>query len=717
MPTLHATDEAVEAILAHAGAEVILAVPLGLGKPNALVNALYRRVAADPARRLTICTALSLVVPTASSFLERRFLKPFVERHFGRGHAPLEYVAAMRADRLPANVCVREFYFQSGTMLGSRAAQSDHVNLNYTHVARDLAVAGINTIVQLVARRGEGADASFSLASNPDVTLDLLDAIAATGGRRPFVVGVVCTTMPFLGGDAVVGAAFFDALVDEPATDQRLFALPREDVDDVEHAIGLHASTLVRDGGSLQIGIGALSDALVHALLLRQHDNAAYRDVLATIDADATEASRACGGVGRFERGLYGSSEMVMDGFMHLRRGGILTRRVFRDATLQRVVDAGTIGDPLRSGDATRLREAGVLPARLDATALVRLVAIGVLPAGSRVDGGHVHVAGFAPIPVDLDAPGALAALDGALAGTRLRGGRYLHGGFFLGSVALYDWLRELRGEDHEGLEMGRISTINALDRDDPLLAALQRRDARYFNTCMMATPLGAAVSDALDDGRVVSGVGGQYNFVALGHAVAGGRSILMLRSTRTEHGRTTSNLRWNYGHTTIPRHLRDIFVTEYGVADLRGRSDRECVEAMLAIADARFQDGLVEAAIAARKLPRDFRVPDAWRRNTPGGLAARLGPARRRGVLPDWPFGSDFDAVERELLPVLGRLRALSRSRRGWPALAAALWRGGPPAPAALARMGLDAPRGWRERAFARLLRAALAHATDPQA
>ncbi len=715
MPTLHATDDAVEAILAHAGAEVILATPLGLGKPNALINALYRRVAADPTRRLTICTALSLAVPTASSFLERRFLEPFVERHFGRDHTPLEYVAAMRADRLPANIRVREFYFQSGAMLGSRAGQSDHVNLNYTHVARDLADAGINAVVQLVARRGEGARAGFSLASNPDVTLDLVDAIAAAGGARPFVVGVVCATMPFLGGDALVDAAFFDALVDEPATDRRLFALPREDVDDVEHAIGLHASTLVRDGGTLQIGIGALSDALVHALLLRQRDNAAYREILAAIGADGTEASKAAGGVERFERGLYGSSEMVMDGFMHLRRGGILTRRVFADVTLQRVLDAGVIGDPLRSGDAMRLRETGVLPARLDAAAVARLVAIGVLPLDSRVDAGHLHAGGLGPIPADLDAPGALSTLDAALAGRRLRGGRYLHGGFFLGSVPLYDWLRELQGEDHEGLEMGRISTINALDRGDPVLAAVQRREARFFNTCMMATPLGAAVSDALDDERVVSGVGGQYNFVALGHALAGGRSILMLRSTRAEHGRTTSNLRWNYGHTTIPRHLRDIFVTEYGIADLRGRSDRECVEAMLAIADARFQDALVEAAIAARKLPRDFRVPDAWRRNTPGDLAARLGPARGRGVLPDWPFGSDFDPVERELLPVLGRLRVLSRSWRGRLALAAALSRGGPPAPAALARMGLATPRGWRERAFTRLLRAMLARTAHP--
>jgi len=84
---------------------------------------------------------------------------------------------------------------------------------------------------------------------------------------------------------------------------------------------------------------------------------------------------------------------------------------------------------------------------------------------------------------------------------------------------------------------MTRVSDINQLYGGREALDAVQRRDARFFNTCMMATALGAAVSDALADGQVVSGVGGQYNFVAMAHALAGGRSILLLRSTRSGHG------------------------------------------------------------------------------------------------------------------------------------------------------------------------------------
>jgi hypothetical protein len=230
----------------------------------------------------------------------------------------------------------------------------------------------------------------------------------------------------------------------------------------------------------------------------------------------------------------------------------------------------------------------------------------------------------------------------------------------------------------------------------------------------MMATLLGAAVSDALEDGRVVSGVGGQYNFVAMAHAIAGGRSALLLRSTRSKGTKVESNIRWNYGHTTIPRHLRDIYVTEYGIADLRGRSDEACIRAMLAIADARFQDELADVARRAGKLVRDFRIPDAWRRNTPRDLATRMQPFASRGLFPTFPFGSDFNAIERRLLPALLWLKKNTADWRRWPAVLGALVSPGRPnqADEVLDRLGLAAPAGFGERVTARLVRGALARA-----
>src|SRR3546814_9225910 len=99
----------------------------------------------------------------------------------------------------------------------------------------------------------------------------------------------------------------------------------------------------------------------------------------------------------------------------------------------------------------------------------------------------------------------------------------------------------------------------------------------------MMTNLLGAATSDALDNGQVVSGVGGQYNFVAMAHALRESRSTLMLRAVRESGGKTRSYVVWTYGHTTIPRHLRDVAITEYGIADLRGRNDEACIRAILA--------------------------------------------------------------------------------------------------------------------------------------
>src|SRR5947208_7618149 len=157
---------------------------------------------------------------------------------------------------------------------------------------------------------------------------------------------------------------------------------------------------------------------------------------------------------------------------------------------------------------------------------------------------------------------------------------------------------------------MTGISYVNELHGDEEL-KRLQRRAARFVNTGMIVTLLGAVASDGLEDGRVVSGVGGQYNFVAMAHALEDGRSILMIQSTTEEGGSLESNIRWSYGHVTIPRHLRDLVVTEYGIAELRGHSDEEVATALVEIADARFQDDLLREAKRAGKVSKSYRIPD----------------------------------------------------------------------------------------------------------
>ena len=629
-------DTAVAWLLDRLPPTLHVGAPLGLGKPHRLLNALYARIEGDPARPLHLYTALSLDPPRPGAGLEGRFLGPFVQRHFGDDFPRLAYVDAMRRNALPAHVRVEEFYLQSGAMLASSQAQRYYASLNYTHVARALADRGVGAIVQKVATSPDGA--RLSLSSNTDLTQDTVDAVLARGMDRPLLVAEVDPHLPWLGGSAAVDASWFDLVVTPPAPHPGLFALPRQPVAAVDYAIGFHASTRVPDGGTLQIGIGALADALCHALALRHTDNPAYRRVLRALHSPRADDPS----LGPFDTGLYGCSEMINEGFKRLVEAGVIRRRVVDDLPLMRRLDEGTA----TADDLRRLENEG----------------------------------------------------------------EFLHGAFYLGSHDFYDWLRALPDDTRRGIGMRRISEVNELYGGNETLERLQRRDARFFNSCMMATALGAAVSDALDDGRVVSGVGGQYNFVAVAHALPDARSALMLRATRDGGSGAGSNIRWSYGHTTIPRHLRDLYITEYGVADLRGRSDEDCVIAMAAITDARFQRGLLEDARRNGKLAHGFAPPPDWSRNTPAALDDALAPLRRDGTLPDYPLGSDFTDVEQQLVRALSWLKARTATRRGLIAtLLHALATGHGGDPDALERMALTSPEGIKSRIEARLLALAL--------
>jgi acyl-CoA hydrolase len=650
-PRLDRLDDAVETLLASIDGPLRVAAPLGIGKPHRLLNALYTRMASDPSRPLHLYTALSLDPPTPANDLQRRFLAPFLSRQFGDDFPRLAYVDAMKRDALPAHIEVEEFYMQSGALLRSRQAQRRYASLNYTHVARAIADRGANVFVQKVAASADGR--RLSLSSNTDLTFDAVDAIVARGLPRPLMVAEVDPELPWIENGASVDAAYFDLVVTPPSPYPKLFALPRQPVADAEYAIGFFASTLVRDGGTLQIGIGALADALSHALVLRHTDNATYRRVLQALDPDIEghPAVIASGGLGPFDIGLYGCSEMINEGFRALVQAGVIRRKVVDDEALMRRIYGSEAGDG----------------------------------SASEAD---------------------LARLD--------REGEYLHGAFYLGSHEFYDWLRNLDDEARRGIGMRRVSEVNELYGGRESLERVQRRESRFFNTCMMATALGAAVSDALADGRVVSGVGGQYNFVAMAHALPCARSVLMLRATREEPGLPTiSSVVWNYGHTTIPRHLRDLYVSEYGIADLRGACDEDCVFTMAGIADARFQAPLLRSAYGHGKV--DSATPDAraLARNTPERLRAALAPFRADGSLPDYPLGSDFTLVEQRLVKALTWLKANTATRGAkLKTIARALFAPKATSPddlEALARMGYASPAGAGEALYAKLVTLAL--------
>ena len=149
--------DACDFIFKSVGPEVRLAAPLGLGKPNILLNHIYDHACANPKLQLRIYTALSLALPSVKEELGQLFFAPFAERHLGKNYPHLKYSQAAIQDKLPANVNVHEFYSQAGSALKSNHLQRNYQSVNYTHAAENVLRAEVNVIVQLIAKKGEGA--------------------------------------------------------------------------------------------------------------------------------------------------------------------------------------------------------------------------------------------------------------------------------------------------------------------------------------------------------------------------------------------------------------------------------------------------------------------------------------------------------------------------------------------------------------------------------
>ncbi len=714
-PAVYRNPESmVEDIIARVGKRVILGLPLGLGKPNHIVNAFFQRAKEDKSVHLTIATALSLEKPSWTSDLERRFLEPFVERMFG-GYPDLTYAKALRADAMPENVELIEFYFKPGSFVGVPRAQQNYISTNYTHASRDILDRGINVAAQLIREGVVDGSKKYSLSCNPEVSLELVPHMreADRQGRPTAILGQVNSQLPFMYGDAVVDPSEFDAVLDDPAYDFRLFGAPKMAVTTPDFMIGLYVSALVKDGGTLQIGIGSLGDALVYGLLLRHQKNEEYRKVLgdARVFDKFGETVHKIGDTGLFEEGLAGSTEMLVDGYIHLYKAGVVKRKTYYNRFIQKLVNEKKISETVTPGTLSALLEEGAISPVLTAADVEFLVEFGIFREGAALADG-VLVLGESRVDADLRIPLNRERVVKDFLGDRLKKGIVIHGGFFLGPESFYKALNDMSEEERKEIFMTTVSNVNQLYGDQEI-KVLQRRHGRFANAGLMATLLGAVVSDGLENGQVVSGVGGQYNFVSQAHALPGGRSIIMIRALRSKGKEVKSNIVFNYGHTTIPRHLRDIVATEYGIAELRGKTDSEVIAALLKIADSRFQDQLLAEAKAAGKIRADYVIPDRFRMNLPEKNEEILAPYKRLGHFPPFPFGTDFTKDEL----VIGKaLKSLKEKMSGAgipvPSFAQAKKMISVPDAALpyLKRLQLDKPASARETMLQRLVVYALA-------
>ena len=124
-------------------------------------------------------------------------------------------------------------------------------------------------------------------------------------------------------------------------------------------------------------------------------------------------------------------------------------------------------------------------------------------------------------------------------------------------------------------------------------------------------------------------------------------------------------------------------------------------------ITDSRFQDELLRKAKDAGKIERSYEVPKSARDNTPDAIARALKPASEAGLLPAFPFGTDFTDVEQRLIPALETLK--SASLGGLVSLALRGLSSSADHADCMERMGLAQPKGIAERLYGCLVRGAL--------
>jgi acyl-CoA hydrolase len=592
-----------------------------------------------------------LAVPQGKSLLEKRFLKPFTDRIFPN-HPELTYIDDVKNGNLPKNVKLTEFYMQSGKMLKSSMAQKNYTSSNYTHAARDMLCRGLNVLIQMVAVKETKQGRVYSLCSNTDLTLDIDSICAKKNLPRPYFVAMVNPNMPFMAGKAQVDESFFDIILDDKTLYFEPFATPRAAINTIDYTIGLLASTLIKDEGTLQVGIGSLADALVYCTQLRHENNSRYLQLLdgLKIQQKFKDIIAKNGSVKPYKKGLYAASEMFVEGFAHLYEAGILKRKVYPDAQIQRLINQGMFSEEIPRNAIEILIQNYVLDEKLTQKQLKRLQFLGILKQDLQIIEGRLQNAQGKRFSTDLLDYANIQIIQQNCLDKKLKQGSILHAAFFLGSPWFYDFLRNLNEHEQSLFQMVSVGQINELYGGEELDRA-QRINARFINTCMKVDLMGAAASDTLDNQQVVSGVGGQYNFVAMAHTLDHSRSILMLRST---HNGKQSNIVWKYPYCTIPRHLRDIVITEYGIADLRGQSDQECAKRMICIADSRFQEELRQTAVKYHKLSAGWKIPKAFSNNTPESLQNPMA-----NTFPEYPFGSDFTEDELILIEALKYLKA----------------------------------------------------------
>lgn len=159
---------------------------------------------------------------------------------------------------------------------------------------------------------------------------------------------------------------------------------------------------------------------------------------------------------------------------------------------------------------------------------------------------------------------------------------------FAFGSAALYEWL-----DANSDVAFLPVEIVNAPE----VIGA--NNDMVTINGALGVDVHGQVVADSIA-GDQFSGIGGAEDFVAGAGLELSDRSLICLPSTFEKDGVLQSRIVPWFGAgavITTPRHQVDVIVTEYGAAELEGRTVRERGEALAAVAHPQFRDALLAAA------------------------------------------------------------------------------------------------------------------------
>jgi acetyl-CoA hydrolase len=158
--------------------------------------------------------------------------------------------------------------------------------------------------------------------------------------------------------------------------------------------------------------------------------------------------------------------------------------------------------------------------------------------------------------------------------------------GFILGTKRLYDWVH-----NNPLIEFLRTEYIN-----DPFVVSQNNRMVAV-NSAIEIDLTGQVCADSIGT-KLYSGVGGQLDFIYGASRSKGGVPIIAVPSTAKDFSRIVPTLKQGAGVVTTRNHVRYV-VTEYGIADLYGKTIHERAQSLIDVAHPQFREELTKEAKA----------------------------------------------------------------------------------------------------------------------